>query len=646
MPTAIEDIIAKYSQGQSEMEATISELRQVTPAPYEHSSPYTNEWQEHEGGVVDLFASCVQYDCTADEYDLFRQALFATPIGVAQEQPEEFDETTVPSLVELLGGDEGEQVIAEVKVDPAESGEKIEKHTPGGVQHDQESHGSWSQGASTDPTSGGPNTGSIGQGTIGQVGAEPSTSTTPPQATSPTQPPADSRGGGRASRPKTLADLSGQGKVRERLQVMVDAARSRGTRLDHVMFAGPPGLGKTTMARALANEMGANLKVVTGPSLTDREAIVSILEDMDDGDVLFIDEIHAVPTKVDEILFPVLEDQKIDMVMEDGNTIQVRTPDITFLGATTNPEGVAKPLRDRFGAVERLDYFQPKDLASVAKRTAGEFGMDLPDDVAMALANRSRGTPRLTNRLVRRLNDYLDARGGDLSVGTVDKVLNMWEIDNRGLTREDRKVMTTLKGLGTAGVNSLAGSSGVDESTIASVVEPYLLRIGFINRTPKGRTLTTAGAAHLEDFGAEDLEVAKRLVDEESFTAPVEIAKSDARKNMVFGWANVAFNEGGQVSDKQGHMIDVDELEDAAYKFAVKYRKSGDMHGGEGFGELVESMIVTEDKIEKGGFPPEMLGKWWVGFKVPEEDWNRVESGERAMFSIQGRARLEPVEIV
>jgi Holliday junction DNA helicase RuvB len=428
---------------------------------------------------------------------------------------------------------------------------------------------------------------------------------------------------------------------------MVDAARKEGRPLDHIMFSGPPGLGKTTMAKALANEMGAHIEVVTGPELKDRESLQSVLAKMEDGDILFIDEIHALPQKVDEMMFPIMEDGEMDVQIEGRGTFRVKTPDITFLGATTNPEGVAKPLRDRFGAVEQLSYYKDAELAEIVKVTAAKKGLDIGSDVANAIASRSRGTPRIANRLVRRVNDYISARGGTLDMATTDKVLNLWDIDARGLSSEDRRVMGSLQDLGTAGINTLSASTGLDETTISSVVEPYLLRQGFINRTPKGRTLTQAGIMHLDTYGRDDLgdfEVAKRLGGVlASFSAPIEIAKSDKRQNLVFGWANVTFDKGNQVVDHQGHMIDVEELESAAYNFAVKYRKTGDDHKGEGFGELVESLIVTEDKIAKGGFPEDMLGKWWIGFRVPPEDWDKVERGERSMFSIQGRAQLEAV---
>lgn len=509
----------------------------------------------------------------------------------------------------------------------------LAKHTPGGQEHDQTRHGAWSSGPTQQTDTG---TSSSGGGATFDTSSGGQRSSSPsPEA------PDERRSSGRVSRPKLLSDLSGQGRVRERLEIMVDAARNRGTRLDHVMLSGPPGLGKTTIAKALANEMDSNIQVVTGPALKDRESLIDTLVKMEDGDILFIDEIHALPRKVEETMLPLLEDGEIDIQLEDGKVVRAKAPDVTVIGATTNPEGVVGPLRQRFGATERLDYYKPDELASLVQRTASKTGFELADDAARAIAMRSRGTPRVANRMVRRISDYLSARGGTPDVPTVDKILNLWDIDSRGLTSQDRRVMQSLRDLGGAGINTLSASTGLDESTLSGVVEPYLLRLGFITRSSKGRSLTPAGELHLEEYGGNEL-VSKRL-DGPVFDAPVEIAKADDRQNLVFGWANVTMNDDGtQMFDHQGHAIDVEDLEQAAYNFSVKYRKTGDMHKGEGYGDLVESMVVTQDKIEKGGFPEDMLGKWWVGFRVPDEDWDRVASGERSMFSIQGRAQLEP----
>ena len=428
---------------------------------------------------------------------------------------------------------------------------------------------------------------------------------------------------------------------------MLDAARAEGRPLDHVLLSGPPGLGKTTIANAIANEMGSNLKVVTGPALRNRQMLQDILLDMNDGDVLFIDEIHALPTAVEELMLPLLEDGEFDATIgtgPDARIVRVQAPNITILGATTNPEGIVKPLRDRFGAQEHLSYYTTPELQGLVTKTASKYGIELPNDVAASLAERSRGTPRLANRNLRWLRDYVTAgRAASPDMGALNAVMNLHGVDPRGLRSEDRLVMRALQESGgTIGVNALAARIGQDEATIQSVIEPYLMRIGFIDRGSGGRSLTQAGLVHLETYGDDD-SFEKRLAIEPMFNAPIEIAKRDDRKNLVFGWANVAFNEGGQVEDRQGHLIDVDDLEGAAYNFAVKYRKTGDMHKGDGYGDLVESLVVTQDKIDRGGFPPEMLGKWWVGFRVPDEDWDRVESGERSMFSIQGRARLEPI---
>lgn len=515
---------------------------------------------------------------------------------------------------------------------------QVLKHRPGGQDHDQSQHGNWSSGPSQPQT-----TASGGGATLDSGGPTAAPSPAAQQGAPATQPdlPEEMRAGGRTSRPMTLDALAGQEKVRERLGIMVDAARQRGTPMDHVILSGPPGLGKTTIAKALANEMDAEIRVTTGPSLKNREQLIDILSEMNDGDVLFVDEIHALPRAVEETMLPLLEEGEIDMKV--GESIRrVKAPNITVIGATTNPEGVVKPLRDRFGTEERLSFYKPDELAEIVQMTSGKSGFDISPASARAIAMRSRGTPRMANRLVRRVSDFATARGVDITPEVVNDVLGLWDIDSRGLTSEDRRVMSSLRDIGGGGINALSAATGLDEGTIASVVEPYLMRQGFIQRGPRGRQLTQAGLTHLEEFGDDEL-VSKRIGILPVFSAPVEIAKADTRKNLVFGWANVVIDENGQVEDHQGHMIDVEDLEDAAYGFVVKYRKTGDMHKGDAYGDLVESLVVTQDKIDSGGFPPDMLGKWWVGFRVPDEDWERVERGERSMFSIQGRARLEPV---
>ena len=541
--------------------------------------------------------------------------------------------------------------------EPDEKRRRLAKHLQG--RHDEKLHGRWARNRPRKPEEPSrPRTpgqqeqpgqrrrpGQTDQ--PGQPGQPTQPATTPGQQ--PTAPPEAregreqmaavagvGRGADRATRPMLLSDMFGLEDVRKRLGVMVKSAKQRGKVLDHILFTGPPGLGKTTLAKAVANEMGANVRVVTGSAIQSVRDLANVLTSLNEGDVLFIDEIHAMPREVDEALYPAMEDFEIDVKM-GGRPVRVQLPQFTLIGATTNPEGLPKPLRDRFGATERLDYYEPADLAKVAKRTASQFGIQLDDQTALEIGRRGRGTPRIVNRMMRRIRDYAVSSNKPVNMSTVTEALDLWGLDSKGLTREDRQVLRAIKEFDRpVGVRNVADLLGMDEGAIAQVVEPYLLQQGLIRRTPRGRVITEEGKRHLAE--SENLE--KRLPD-----IPLQIAKMDSRRNLVFGWANVALTPEGQVVDRQGDLIDVEDLEEAAYKFVVKYRLTGDMHQSEGFGELVESLVVTPDKVNKAGFPPEMLGRWWVGFKVPPEHWDKVVTGKRRMFSIQGRAKRIPVDL-
>jgi holliday junction DNA helicase RuvB len=613
--SAITDIVTAYAHGEIDFGQAREQLRQV-PIKSLPSGGWDYIDIDSEGTVGELGEITFALGITPAEYALFAQSLAATPVGTARQEPGEGPDLDDPDLVSPLPpGQDGILDYlgdAPLPADPdilAENGVVVEKHYPGGKDHDQERHGDWSQGPSQDEE------GASGEGE------------TP-----------DQKGGRRIPRPKSLSDIVGQERTVERLNLIVEASKIRGDQLPHLLFTGPPGLGKTTLARAVANDFGSNMVgPIIGSNMT-RNSLQSVLLGLAPGDVLFIDEIHAMSRDAQEVLYPAMEDFEFDAKFDFLDApIRTEIAPFTLIGATTSPEGLLRPFRDRFGQIEQLQYYEAETLAGLAQGTARKWGFELPDDVALELGKRARGTPRFVNQHVADLYDYLTVRGGSASMEALREVLSLHEIDSRGLNRDDRAVLRVLADYQgqPIGVGTLAQMLGHEPATIEKAIEPYLLREGLIQKTPRGRIITEGGLAHIE----ENAEFFTK-----SAASTVSIVKKDARRNLVFGWANVAMTPEGQVEDHQGHLIDLDDLESAAYRFVAKYRLSGDMHQGEGFGELVESLVVTEDKVEKGGFPRSMLGHWWVGFKVPPEHWDKVQKGDRVMFSIQGKARLEPLD--
>lgn len=412
-----------------------------------------------------------------------------------------------PTLAQLLADEEGELVFAAVGLteedpEPIDYGtyktpdkkkkKPIEKHTPGGQEHDQLLH-DWTKT---------PGPGGDGQPGQGKEGEQQGTATGTGQTTVPTGPtgeaPAKAQG---VTRPQTLDAIIGQNKVRQRLGIMVESAKSRGTPLDHVLFTGPPGLGKTTFARALANEMGAKLKIITGPAIRNGEDLSKLLVSLEEGDILFIDEIHAMPAELQEMLYPAMEDFEFDArVKGHENSIRMKLPNFTLVGATTNPEDLKAPLRDRFGGREALDYYDAESLGTIATRTAKELGFDLSPEVAVAIGQRGRGTPRLVNTMVARVRDYALSKGMAPTTDLANEALTLWGIDSRGLTSEDRRVLSALREFGRpTGLSTVSQYVGVDPETLHKVIEPYLMRTGFIERRPGGRMITEDGLRHLEE---------------------------------------------------------------------------------------------------------------------------------------------------
>ena len=305
-------------------------------------------------------------------------------------------------------------------------------------------------------------------------------------------------------RPQNLSEYIGQEKVKKNLRVFIEAAKMRGESLDHVLLYGPPGLGKTTLAGIIANEMDSNLKITSGPAIEKPGEIAAVLNGLSDGDVLFIDEIHRLNANVEEILYPAMEDFAYDIIIGKGpsaRSLRLELPKFTLVGATTRMGLLTAPLRDRFGIKEQLELYTPEDLKEIVVRSAGILDIEITEDGALEIASRSRGTPRIANRLLRRVRDFAQVRAnGIIDLETAKNGLDMLAIDELGLDAVDRNMLTAMIvkfGGRPVGLDTIAAATGEDASTIEDVYEPYLLRLGFIARTPRGRVLLPAGYSHM-----------------------------------------------------------------------------------------------------------------------------------------------------
>lgn len=305
-------------------------------------------------------------------------------------------------------------------------------------------------------------------------------------------------------RPKTLDDYIGQEKVKENLKIYMDAALGRSETLDHVLLYGPPGLGKTTLAGIIANQMNVQIRVTSGPAIEKPGDLAALLTNLNEGDVLFIDEIHRLSRSVEEVLYPAMEDNVIDIIIGKGpsaRSIRLDIKPFTLVGATTRAGQLTAPLRDRFGVVLRLELYTPQELAEIVKRSAGILGIGIDDDGALEIASRSRGTPRIANRLLKRARDFAQVIGsGTITEQDARLALSRMEIDELGLDNIDRLLLTTMINNyngGPVGLETIAAAIGEESITIEDVYEPYLMQIGFLGRTPRGRIVTNAAYTHL-----------------------------------------------------------------------------------------------------------------------------------------------------
>ena len=305
-------------------------------------------------------------------------------------------------------------------------------------------------------------------------------------------------------RPQTLDDYIGQQKAKENLKIYIEAAKARGESLDHVLFYGPPGLGKTTLAGIIANEMGTHMKVTSGPAVGKPGEMAAILSNLQEGDVLFVDEIHRLNRQVEEVLYPAMEDYAIDIMIGKGATarsIRLDLPKFTLVGATTRAGLLSAPLRDRFGVVHHLEFYTVEELKTIILHSALTLGVEIDEEGAYEMARRSRGTPRLANRLLKRVRDFAQVKyDGRISKEVASFALDLLEVDKMGLDQNDRNILMTMIGKfagGPVGLDTLAAAIGEDAGTVEDVYEPYLVKNGLINRTPKGRVVTELAYQHL-----------------------------------------------------------------------------------------------------------------------------------------------------